>query len=410
MLTRTLMVFGQGAIRCHPFARLEIESLARGDRAAFDKAFFAHVGHVMRNAVRATLLSLTRGWLTRSPVRGPTATHWRRLAWASASFAIHADLAMAGLGGDLKRKEKITGRFADVFSWMMLITATLRRYEAEGKKAEDLPLVHWCCEQGFARISLAMQGLSRNLRIPFATWFFKGPLALWGRINPLGHGPHDALGHKAARTILAPGAQRDRLTAGIALEADAARGRSRTRVCGMHGGGTRAREAEGRRQGEDAAEGRTRTPPRRGRAEGRVAPRTRNWCATGGDGAPRRDRGRRLHARRGPCHHGEGRPARALSSGFARMPCRAMMRGRAPAMRSAHALVVRSILLLAVLTATSLAQKGVIESRVGLNSSRRRPSPNCRAAAIAAPRCGCSQHLARWRRSSRAARTCRRCA
>ena len=227
VLTRTLMVFGQGAIRCHAFARREIDAMARGDLAEFDRAFWGHVGLVIRNGVRSALLSVTRGRLALSPVRGPTAVHWRRLAWASASFATLADFAMAGLGGDLKRKEKLTGRFADVFSWMMLITATLRRFEAEGRKPEDLPLVHFCCEDGFARMSAALQGITRNLRLPFLTWFLRGPLSLWGRLNPLGHGPHDALGGRAARTILAPGTQRDRLTAGIPTGDDPTRGLGR---------------------------------------------------------------------------------------------------------------------------------------------------------------------------------------
>ncbi|MFO1052301.1 MAG: acyl-CoA dehydrogenase [Planctomycetota bacterium] len=227
VLTRTLMVFGQGAIRCHPFARREIESLAGDDLRGFDRAFFAHVGLVIRNAVRSVLLSLTRGRLARSPVRGPTARHWRRIAWASATFATLADLAMAGLGGDLKRKEKVTGRFADVFSWMMLITATLRRFEAEGRRREDLPLCDWCCEQGFARMAQAMQGIVRNLRIPFAGWLLRGPVAVWGRLGPLGHGPHDGLSGKVARALLQGGEQRDRLTAGIARAHDAERGLGR---------------------------------------------------------------------------------------------------------------------------------------------------------------------------------------
>ena len=227
VLTRTLMVFGQGAIRCHPYARREIEALAAKDRAAFDRAFWAHVGHVIRNGVRAALLSLSRGRLARSPVSGPSAVHWRRVAWASATFALLADLAMAGLGGDLKRKEKLTGRFADVFSWLLLVTAALRRFEADGRKSEDLPLLHWSCEQGFLRMSQALQGIVRNLRIPFLSWLLRGPLALWGRVNPLGHGSHDALGAKAARTLLTPGETRDRLTAGIATEPEASRGLGR---------------------------------------------------------------------------------------------------------------------------------------------------------------------------------------
>src|SRR5690606_39761694 len=132
ILTRTLMVFGQGAIRCHRYAFAEIEALANDDLPAFDRAFWGHVGHVIRNACRATVLSLSRGWLARSPVRGAAAPYYRKLAWASASFALWADVAMAALGGDLKRKEKVTGRLADVFSWLYLARAALRRFGEEG--------------------------------------------------------------------------------------------------------------------------------------------------------------------------------------------------------------------------------------------------------------------------------------
>jgi acyl-CoA dehydrogenase len=226
ILTRTLMVFGQGAIRCHPWAIHEIESLAKGDRAAFDRAFWGHVGHVVRNGFRSVLLSVTRGRLARAPVSGPTAPYWRRLAWASASFALFADLAMAGLGGDLKRKEKITGRFADVFAWMFLATATLRRFAAEGQRSDDLPLVRFACEHAFARIQEAFDGILANLRVP-GSLLLRGPIRLWSRLNPIGTLPNDRIGALAARAILEPGSVRDRLTAGIHVPPDDAPGLGR---------------------------------------------------------------------------------------------------------------------------------------------------------------------------------------
>jgi acyl-CoA dehydrogenase len=122
---------------------------------------------------------------------------------------------MAGLGGDLKRKEKLTGRFADVFSWMLLLTATLRRYEADGRPSEDLAVVDHAAETAFRRMSEAISGIHRNLRILGIGWLLSGPVALWGRINPLGHGPHDGSTGKAARSILAPTPTRGRLALGI---------------------------------------------------------------------------------------------------------------------------------------------------------------------------------------------------
>ncbi len=134
ILTRTLMVFGQGAIRCHPYALKEMVALQNRDVKAFDAAFWPHIGHVVRNAFRGIGLSLSRGWLAGSPVGGPAATYWRKMQWSSATFAFLADLAMGTLGGDLKRKEKLTGRFADIFSWMYFGTAVLARFEAEGRQ------------------------------------------------------------------------------------------------------------------------------------------------------------------------------------------------------------------------------------------------------------------------------------
>lgn len=220
ILTRTLMIFGQGALRCHPFAWREIDALARGDAAAFDANFWPHLGHVLRNAVRSLLLGLTRGRLAMAPVRGPTARHWRRVSWASAEFALLADVAMGALGGDLKRKEKLTGRFADWFSWLFLASATLRRFGAEGQPAEDLPLVRWAVEHAFQRMQEARLGILDNLRLPglgHALRWFGLP---WAHLTSFGRGPDDALGQRAARTLLQPGRQRDRLTPGIHVPDD----------------------------------------------------------------------------------------------------------------------------------------------------------------------------------------------
>lgn len=207
ILTRTLMIFGQGAIRCHPYALKEIEALGNNDLKAFDAAFWAHIGHVVRNLFRSIGLSVTRGYLASSPVSGPAARYWRKLAWSSASFALLADIAMGRFGGNLKRMEKITGRYADIFSWMYLGAAVLRRYEAEGRRKEDLALMEWSMEHAFAEIQQAFDGLLSNLGFPFT-----GPIAWWSRLNSIGRKPSDALGSKVARIIQQPGEQRDRLT------------------------------------------------------------------------------------------------------------------------------------------------------------------------------------------------------
>ena len=227
ILTRTLMIFGQGAIRCHPYALSEITALGSRDVAAFDAVFWRHIGHVIRNAARAFVLSITRGWLAFSPVSGPVAKYFRRLAWASASFAFLADLAMGTLGGDLKRKEKITGRFADIFSWMYLCTAVLKRFEAEGRPDEDLPFVRWTMGYGFREMQYAFDGLYRNIRVPLLTWLFRGPVAAWSRINSLSGGPSDHDGHLVAEAIQVPGEQRERIFSGSFVQTDKSRGVAR---------------------------------------------------------------------------------------------------------------------------------------------------------------------------------------
>ncbi|MFH5833447.1 acyl-CoA dehydrogenase [Halalkalibaculum sp. DA3122] len=220
ILTRSLMIFGQGAIRCHPFAYDEIDALTRKDAQAFDNVFWKHIGHVVRNGARSVVLSLTRGAFVSSPVDGPAATYYKRLAWSSASFAFLADIALGSYGGRLKIKEKISGRFADILSWMYLATATLRRFEAEGRREEDRIFFEWSMDYAFMRIQEAFDEIYREIRVPGLSWLFRGPVALWSRMNRIGTKPSDNLGHKLAQAMQKPGEQRDRLTAGMYIPQD----------------------------------------------------------------------------------------------------------------------------------------------------------------------------------------------
>ncbi len=215
ILTRSLMIFGQGAIRSHPYIYDEISAMERSDVVAFDRAFWPHLGLIMRSGVRAGLLSLTGGRLARSPVPGETAIYYQKLAWASATFANLSDLAMFSLGGSLKRRETLTGRFADILSWMYLGSATLRRFETEGQQTEDLPLLHWAMQYTFAQIQQAIEGIIYNLPI-LSTGLWKPILGIW-RLNPMGTLPSDGLGHQVAKILQTPGTGRDRLTTGIFL-------------------------------------------------------------------------------------------------------------------------------------------------------------------------------------------------
>ena len=215
ILTRTLMIFGQGAIRSHPYALKEINALMDKDVKAFDDAFWSHIGHVVQNSFRLMLLSITRGRLASSPVSGPAAKYYKKLAWASASFAFMSDMALGSYGGALKMKEKLAGRYADILSWMFLATATLRRYEADGRQEEDREYFEWAMQHAFYRIQTAFDEIYNEIEVPGLSWLFRGPVGLWSRINRIGKKPSDKLGHKIAQAMQEQGEQRDRMTSGI---------------------------------------------------------------------------------------------------------------------------------------------------------------------------------------------------
>jgi acyl-CoA dehydrogenase len=216
ILTRTMIIFGQGAIRCHPFAYKEVKAIAEKNVGAFDKAFWGHIGHVVRNTCRSFVLSLSRGYLAAVP-GGPGRKYYRRLAWASASYAIMSDIAMGTLGGSLKMKEKLTGRYADVLSWMYLASSTLRRYEADGYRADQREIFDWAMQYAMARIEEGFDGIFANFFVPMPLIgaLFRGPIRFWAKLHSLGSGPNDILGHKIAQAVQHPGALRDSLIAGL---------------------------------------------------------------------------------------------------------------------------------------------------------------------------------------------------
>ena len=217
IMTRTLIIFGQGALRCHPFAFDEVAAIEANDVKKFDTAFWGHIGHVARNGCRSILLSLSRGYLASAPsgVHSKVRIHYRRLHWASATFAILADIAMGSLGGQLKMKEKITGRFADIFSHMYMMTCVLRRFHEEGQREEDLPYLQFFMKNSTSEIQKGFDGLFDNLKIPGLRWFFKGVLGAWSRINSLGSQATDGWSHLIANSMMYATAQRDRMSEGI---------------------------------------------------------------------------------------------------------------------------------------------------------------------------------------------------
>jgi len=207
ILTRTLIIFGQGAMRCHPYAFQEISAIESGNLEKFDKAFFKHIGHVIRNKWRYVVLSLSRGYLAFVPVYGKHRRYAQKLSWASAQFAFFADIAMATLGGDLKRKEKLTGRFADVLSWMYIASTVLRRYEAEGKAHSFL--MKWSLDYAFHQIQIAFEGILDNMGFIYKT------TAWWQRLNPIGSSPSDALSSALLKDFFNQDDLRQSVTQGI---------------------------------------------------------------------------------------------------------------------------------------------------------------------------------------------------
>lgn len=214
ILTRSMIIYGQGAIRCHPFAQQEMEAVAENDLAAFDRAFFGHVGLVFRNAVRALLLGVTDGRLAAAPCRDWTARHFQHLSRASAAFALVSEACMATLGGALKRREKITGRLADALAWMYLGSAVLKQFHDDGARDRDRAFAEWAVVHARAEVDRALAGVLDNLPARPVAWLLRA------LVFPLGarwKGPDDALGAAVARALLDDPEARDHLTRDIFL-------------------------------------------------------------------------------------------------------------------------------------------------------------------------------------------------
>src|SRR5512134_343520 len=227
ILTRTLIIFGQGAIRCHPYVLREMRSAKemQGAEAAreFDDAFTSHIGHVLRNGVRSLIYGLTRAAFAPTPANAAPETrhYYRHVSRLSAAFAFLADLSMLAMGGALKRKEKISGRLGDVLSMLYLVSATLKRYEDQGRIREDLPLVRWAVRDALYRAQQAIDGILSNFPVKALATLLRWIIFPRGMsFRP----PLDSRNHECARIALEPGAARDRLTAGMYVpktEADA---------------------------------------------------------------------------------------------------------------------------------------------------------------------------------------------
>jgi len=218
ILTRSLIVYGQGAIRCHPYVLKEMSATREHDHgvalAKFDEALFGHLRFTLANLARTWVMGLTGSHFVGVPagVAPETRRYYQQLTRFSAALAFLSDVSMGVLGGALKRKEKLSARLGDILSLMYLCSATLKRYEAEGRQQADAPLMHWAMWDAMFKAQTALEGVISNFPNRFIAF------ALRGLVFPLGRPyvePADSLGHKVARLLLEPSATRDRLTAGM---------------------------------------------------------------------------------------------------------------------------------------------------------------------------------------------------
>ena len=220
IMTRSLIHFGQGAIMCHPYAYKEIEALEKQDVKTFDRVFFAHVNHLISNLTRSVILSLTRGYFRKPFKSGLISKYERKISWCSATFALLADIALARFGGNLKRKEKINGRFGDVLSAMYIATSVLKKFDEMGHKKEDEPLVEHAVREQLNKAQKAIDGLYQNLFDDCCTKFLILPFAMWSRFNAFACPSNDALDHKVVKNFIKNGQFREDLTDGIYVSKD----------------------------------------------------------------------------------------------------------------------------------------------------------------------------------------------
>ncbi len=216
ILTRSLIIFGQGAIRCHPYVLTEMQAAADEDRQRglrdFDAALFSHIGFAVGNVARNLVLGLTGARWVRTPGSGIVAHYYQQLTRTSASLALAADVVMLTLGGRLKRLERLSARLGDVLSHLYLASAVLKRFEDQGRKEADRPLLHWACRESLYRSQIAFDELFKNLPNRWVA------LLLRILVFPLGmqyDSPNDANDRRVARLLMRPSAARDRLTEGV---------------------------------------------------------------------------------------------------------------------------------------------------------------------------------------------------
>ncbi|MGB2903790.1 MAG: acyl-CoA dehydrogenase [Candidatus Dechloromonas phosphoritropha] len=216
ILTRSLIVFGQGAIRCHPYLLPEMQAAQNKDvrqgLVDFDKALWGHVGYTIKNGFRALWLGMTGSHFVgvNVDVAPEVRRYYQQMTRFSAAFAFLSDISLLVLGGSVKRREKLSARLGDILAQMYLISCTLKRYEVDGRQAADAPLMHWAIWDAMYKAQEAFDGVIANFPVRFIAAFLQRSIFPWGHPYVV---PSDDVGHQVAKLLIAPSATRDRLTA-----------------------------------------------------------------------------------------------------------------------------------------------------------------------------------------------------
>ena len=213
ILTRSLIIYGQGAIRCHPFVLPEMQAATDEDTdrglIEFDKALFGHVGYAISNLARSFFLALTHAKFSAVPLNTPTRRYYQNINRYSAAFALASDFAMLTLGGALKKRELLSARLGDVLSSMYLASTVLKHFENQGRRATDLPLVEWSVRTLMYRAQEALHAFLRNFPNRWVAFFLRAFIFPRGRTYSA---PSDELGHKVVELMTRTGEARERLS------------------------------------------------------------------------------------------------------------------------------------------------------------------------------------------------------
>ena len=213
ILTRSLIIYGQGAIRCHPFVLRELQAAGDEDHdrglIEFDDALFGHIGYAISNVARSFFLALTHAKFSRVPLNTPTRRYYQNINRYSAAFALASDFAMLTLGGSLKKRELLSARLGDVLSSMYLASCVLKHFENQGRRATDLPLVEWSVRTLMYQAQESLHAFLLNFPNRWVAWFLRFFIFPRGRTYKT---PSDQIGQRVVELVTTPGESRERLS------------------------------------------------------------------------------------------------------------------------------------------------------------------------------------------------------